>query len=113
LRAELGLRRWIVTAIGPEEAGAAALVTALEAFDGARAHVAAADGIPADLLVPVTDAEREESVAELHRASAALDDGELSTALAALVRAAGLDPASRNARELVRELSPHVLSATV
>jgi glycosyltransferase involved in cell wall biosynthesis len=111
LRAELGLRRWIVTSIGPEEAGVIALAAALESFDRARIHVAAADGIPADLLLPVTDAEREESVAELHRASDALDEGELAMALAALVRAAGLDPASRTARDLVSQLTPHVVGA--
>jgi hypothetical protein len=92
LAAELPLRRWMLTELESEAVCAADWMGAHNSWAAAVNHVARARGRDADLLVSVSDEQRERARAAARLAGEHLAVQDLDGAARAAVRAAGLDP---------------------
>lgn len=110
-RRELPFRRWLLleNALSGDVA-VAHLRAGLRTFDEMVGIVATADGADrADLVA----CDRDGAVAELHLASAALDEPDVELARRHLIRAAALDPELSDPRELLGHLDAAVGTATL
>jgi hypothetical protein len=104
---EIPFRLWMLQTAEPGLVGPGQMTAAVGAVDQMIDHVVGANRDAAAVLGLGTDA-RERSVAAMHEASAALDEGDLDGALVRLVAAIGYDPLWDQPRDLVRALAPLV-----
>ncbi|MDP9406144.1 MAG: glycosyltransferase [Actinomycetota bacterium] len=111
LEGELGFRRWSLQTAG-EAATPRELLAALDTLDARVDEVAAAARRAPRQVLGLGDEDREQAVAALYRASAALDARRTEAAVAELVAAAGHDPLYAEPRELLSLLAPHALADT-
>ena len=108
LEREVPLRRWLLRTIDIDEVGAHAMRLALRAFDAQIGQVAKLAEQPASALVNQMTGDRDAWLAAMGEASEALDRGDLSAAMGALIRAAAERPDDTESRDLISGLAPHL-----
>lgn len=106
---EIGFRRWTLQT-AEEAATPRELLAALHTLDARVAEASAATHRSPEQVLALGSENREQAIAALHRASAALDAGRIESAVAELVAAAGHDPLYAEPRELLDLLAPHALA---
>ena len=113
LEREIPLRRWLLRTIEIDDVGANAMRLALRAFDAQIGQAASLAERPASAVLPELAGDRDAWLAAMGDASEALDRGDLSAAMGALIRAAAERPDDTESRDLISGLAPHLQSAPV